>query len=56
MTKKTIIPVRRTFGGFAADCSCGRRIFRSNRNAATKAKTEHLKLEHNERWKKGKIQ
>lgn len=55
MTKKTIIPIHRTWGGFALDCVCGARIFRYTRAATVKAKTEHLKREHYPRWQKGRI-
>lgn len=56
MANTTRIPVKKTFGGFAAECVCGSRIFRYNRAAAEKAKIDHFKRDHRTRWMKGRIQ
>lgn len=55
MTQKTIVPVRKTWGGYVAECVCGARIFRYNKTATQKAKNQHFKLEHPNRWMKGRI-
>ena len=55
MSHTHIVKMERVRGGWMANCPCGAQLFRYNRAALTKAKTEHLKLDHPTRWKKGRI-